>query len=84
MEKSIGVVMDPIVSINFEKDTTLRLLLAAQKQGFKLFYMEQQNLFLENGQPFADARPLQVFDNSEQWFQLESFITLPCRVLMPS
>ena len=77
MEKSIGVVMDPIVSINFEKDTTLRLLLAAQKQGFKLFYMEQQNLFLENGQPFADARPLQVFDNSEQWFQLESFITLP-------
>ena len=58
MEKSIGVVMDPIASITFAKDTTLRLLLAAQKQGYKLFYMEQHNLYLDNGRPFADARPI--------------------------
>ena len=77
MEKSIGVVMDPIASITFDKDTTLRLLLAAQKQGYKLFYMEQHNLYLDNGRPFADAAPLQVFDNSEGWYQLEQPSTVP-------
>ena len=77
MEKSIGVVMDPIASITFDKDTTLRLLLAAQKQGYKLFYMEQHNLHLDNGRPFADAAPLQVFDNSEGWYQLEQPSTVP-------
>ena len=46
MEKTLGVVMDPIQSINFYKDTTLSILIAAQDQGFKLFYMEQQDLFL--------------------------------------
>jgi glutathione synthase len=77
MEKSIGVVMDPIASITFDKDTTLRLLLAAQKQGYKLFYMEQHNLYLDNGRPFADASPLQVFDSSEGWYQLEQPSTVP-------
>ena len=77
MEKTIGVVMDPIASITYEKDTTLRLLLAAQAQGFKLFYMEQQHLFLNNGQPFAETCPLKVFDNPNTWFQLGQTSTLP-------
>jgi len=46
MGKSLGVVMDPIQSINYRKDTTLSLLLAAQLQGYNLFYMEQRHLFL--------------------------------------
>ena len=46
MEKTLGIVMDPIQSINFYKDTTLSILLAAQEQGFKLFYMEQQDLLI--------------------------------------
>ena len=77
MEKTIGVVMDPIASITYEKDTTLRLLLAAQAQGFKLFYMEQQHLFLNNGQPFAETCPLKVFDKPNTWFQLGQSSTLP-------
>ena len=54
MEKSLGIVMDPIQSINYLKDTSLSILLAAQQQGFRLFYMEQQDLFLENGVPYAE------------------------------
>ena len=57
MGKSLGVVMDPIQSINYNKDTTLSLLLAAQLQGYKLFYMEQRHLFLDNGNPRAEVRP---------------------------
>lgn len=70
MGTSLGVIMDPIQRISFQKDSTLAILLAAQRQGFELFYMEQQDLFLENGEPRANITPLKVFDDPDQWFEL--------------
>lgn len=67
----IGVVMDPIGSIKFGKDTTLALLLAAQKRGWQLFYMEMHDLYLAQGEARARQRPLQVFDDPTRWFSLE-------------
>ena len=81
MEKTLGVVMDPIQSINFYKDTTLSILLAAQDQGFKLFYMEQQDLFLENGAPFAEVRPLRVINNPDGWYELNQASAVPLNEL---
>jgi len=81
MEKTLGVVMDPIQSINFYKDTTLSILLAAQDQGFKLFYMEQQDLFLENGAPFAEVRPLRVINNPDGWYELDQASAVPLNEL---
>jgi glutathione synthase len=66
----IGVVMDPIGSIKFAKDTTLALLLAAQRQGWQLFYMEMQDLYLDQGEARAHCRPLTVFDKDPGWFEL--------------
>ena len=71
MGKLLGVVMDPIASINFEKDTTLSLLLAAQKHGFEIFYMEQADLYLDNSEPYAKMGRLKVYDHPEKWFDLE-------------
>lgn len=73
--------MDPIQSINFYKDTTLSILLAAQEQGFKLFYMEQQDLFLENGAPFAEVRPLRVINNPDGWYELNQASAVPLNEL---
>ncbi len=81
MGKTLGVVMDPIQSINFYKDTTLSILLAAQEQGFKLFYMEQQDLFLENGAPFAEVRPLRVINNPDGWYELNQASAVPLNEL---
>jgi len=81
MDKSLGVVMDPIQTINYDKDTTLSILLAAQRQGYRLFYMEQQHLFLENGQPFAEVRPLRVFENPDSWFELDKASAVPLNEL---
>ncbi len=81
MEKTLGVVMDPIQSINFYKDTTLSILLAAQEQGFKLFYMEQQDLFLENGAPFAEVRPLRIINNPDGWYELNQASAVPLNEL---
>lgn len=70
MTIKLGVVMDPIDRINFTKDTTLALLLAAQSRHASLYYMEQDNLYLDMGQARAQARPLQVFADAQRWYQL--------------
>lgn len=44
MSVRLGIVMDPIARINFKKDSSLAMLLAAQARGWSLFYMEQQDL----------------------------------------
>lgn len=70
MSISLGVIMDPIASITFYKDTTLALLLAAQERGWDLFYMEQSDLYLDRGQPWASTRSLLVMDDQNHWFEL--------------
>jgi glutathione synthase len=70
MGTTLGVIMDPIQSISFTKDSTLAILLAAQRQGFELFYMQQQDLFLENGEPRASMTPMRVFDDPAHWLEL--------------
>ena len=70
MGTSLGVDMDPIQSINFKKDSTLAILLAAQNDGFDLFYMEQRDLFIEDGAPKAQLRALRVFNDPAHWFEL--------------
>ena len=81
MGKSLGVVMDPIQSIKYNKDTTLSLLLAAQRQGFKLFYMEQRHLFLQDGDPRAEVRPLTVFEEENKWYELGGASSVPLEEL---
>ena len=45
----IVVVMDPIGSIKPAKDTTLAMMLAAQRRGWELWYAEQRDLWLSDG-----------------------------------
>jgi glutathione synthase len=71
MSVKIGVVMDPIQHINYTKDSTLALLLAAQKKGWQLFYMEQCDLSLKDGIAIAYTRELTVHENPEHWFDLK-------------
>ena len=70
MSTSLGVIMDPISAINFKKDTTLALLLAAQERGWLLFYMELCDLMLKDGIAIARQRPLKVYDDPERWYEL--------------
>ena len=62
--------MDPIESIKIAKDSSFAMLLAAQKKGWPIYYMQQQDLYLQNDQVYASTRQLSVDDNSQQWFQL--------------
>ncbi|WP_300724713.1 glutathione synthase [Pseudomonas sp.] len=70
MSVRVGIVMDPIAGISYKKDSSLAMLLAAQARGWTLFYMEQQDLYLNEGKARARMKPLSVFANPEKWFEL--------------
>lgn len=69
MNKTLGIVMDPIGSIKPYKDTTLALMLAAQKRGWQLRYLEQSDLWLRDGIAWGRVRPVTVFDDRKHWFE---------------
>ncbi len=70
MTVRIGVVMDPIHAIKPVKDTTLALLLEAQRREWHIHYMEMGDLFLDHGEARARWRALEVRDNTTDWFDL--------------
>jgi len=71
MTLNIGIVMDPIESIKPYKDSSLAMLLAAQAKNWNLHYLQQSGLYLKSGMVMADTQALKVFDNNQQWFELE-------------
>ena len=71
MTIKLGVVMDPIADINYKKDTTLAMLWAAQARDWQLFYMTQQDLYLDQGVARASMAPLNVFHDPQSWYQLD-------------
>lgn len=71
MSVRLGIVMDPIAHITFKKDSSLAMLLAAQARGWSLFYMEQHDLYLRDGQARARIRPLKVFHDPKHWYHLD-------------
>lgn len=70
MSIKLGVVMDPIEGINYKKDTTLAMLWAAQDQGWQLYYMRQDDLFLQQGKAMAAMTPLTVFRDPDHFYEL--------------
>jgi glutathione synthase len=67
---NLAVVMDPIADIRYAKDTTLAMLLAAQRRGYRLLYLTQPDLYLRDGVARGRARPLQVAADPVNWFTL--------------
>ena len=61
--------MDDIRHINIKKDSSIAMLWAAAKRGYQLFYAEQDDLFIENGQAYGQLKLLQVFDSKEKWHE---------------
>lgn len=71
MTLKLGVVMDPIADISYKKDSTLAMLWAAQARDWELYYMEQPDLYLDQGIAGAGMSRLTVFHDPENWFKLE-------------
>jgi glutathione synthase len=79
--RRLGVVMDPIGAITYAKDSTLAMLLAAEKRGFALSYLEQGDLLLRDGIAHGRMRPLTVRADPKGWFTLGEARTEPLAAL---
>ncbi len=65
----LGIVMDPIEAISPKKDSSLAMLLEAQRRGYELHYLLQSDLKLIAGQAIGRSRLLQVNDDPDNWFE---------------
>jgi glutathione synthase len=70
MTPKLGVVMDPIGSIQLKKDSSYAMLLEAQARGWPVFYMEQGDLYLRDGVARARTRRLLLRPGQDPWFTL--------------
>lgn len=68
MAYKLGVVMDPIEDITPYKDTTLALLLEAQKRGYAIHYFTMSDLFVADGIAYGHGPGLTVRDDNDDWF----------------
>jgi glutathione synthase len=76
--RRIGIVMDPIGTITPKKDSSLAMLLEAERRKAEIHYFEQRDLRLLRGQALGRSRLLHVADNNDAWYEFgtEQEITL--------
>ena len=80
MKLKMAFVMDPVESINIEKDTTFVLMLEAQARGHEVWYLELKDLYVKESIPYGKATELKLkraedfyeFGKTEH-LELESF-----------
>ena len=65
----IGIVMDPIESITPYKDSSLAMLLEAQRRGAEIHYFQQGDLKLLSGRAIGHSQRLKVTDDNSDWFE---------------
>ena len=67
----LGVVMDPIETINFKKDSTLAMMIEAQRKGHEIIYITPNSLFIKSGIPHASSNKMEVRNDPSDWFTKE-------------
>ncbi len=66
----VGIVMDPIESIAPYKDSSLAMLLEAERRGAEIHYFQQRDLTLQTGVAIGRSQRLNVRDDDNDWFEL--------------
>ena len=67
----LGVVMDPIETINFKKDSTLAMMIEAQRKGHEIIYITPDSLFINSGISYASSNKMEVRNDPSDWFTKE-------------
>ncbi|MGM0422212.1 MAG: glutathione synthase [Pseudomonadota bacterium] len=73
----LGVVMDPIIHVKPHKDSTLAMMRAAAKLDITLYYMEQDDLYLQDGKAHAFTQQIEVYEDDENFYTLGQQENIP-------
>lgn len=77
MKPELGVVMDPIGSIKPAKDSSFAMMLAAQRRGWTVWYLEVGDLYLRDERPMARMRSVALDDRPADWYRVLGEATRP-------
>ncbi|PMG66256.1 glutathione synthase [Vibrio lentus] len=72
----LGIVMDPISSINIKKDSSFAMMLEAQRRGYEIHYMEMDDLHLDQGVAIADTKVVELKEDPNGWYEFKSEQTI--------
>ena len=72
MNKCVAIQMDPIDSIDLSMDSSFMLGLEAQARGYHLLHYHPNDLYYADGRVMAEARPMILRDNTQDWFSLSA------------
>ncbi len=72
----LGIVMDPISSINIKKDSSFAMMLEAQRRGYEIHYMEMNDLHLDQGTAVADTKIVTLKEDPNGWYEFTSEQTI--------
>jgi len=70
MNKKVLVIMDPIESINVEKDTTYQLMLSAQNIGHELYYLMPGTLAIRSLEPVGMVARIKITKDKIPFYNL--------------
>jgi glutathione synthase len=70
MTVRLGVLMDPLASVNVDKDSTLAMLREAQSRHWTIECFGQQDLCLRNNRVSASSSRLTLHLDAEPWYSL--------------
>ena len=77
----LGIVMDPISAIDPKKDSSLAMLIEADKRDYEIYYMEQKDLKLIDGCATAQATIIEIFDDQKKWYKSKSNVSIDLKEL---
>lgn len=66
----LAVIIDPIETLNPLKDTSIALLRAAYALNTEIHVITQQDLWVEQGSPYAKASKIKTSPDNTNWFSL--------------
>lgn len=72
----VAVIMDAITAINFEKDSTVAMLLAMQARHWQIYYLQPHQLFAKNNIVYGEVSALTMLPQQQPWYQLEMAATM--------
>lgn len=72
----IAIVMDDIATINPKKDSSLAMLLEADRRDWEVYSFDTNALFMQGAKVFAQGAKTQVFDNLNHWFKKDETVVI--------
>jgi glutathione synthase len=72
----LGIVMDPLDSINIKKDSTYAMIKEASQRNWSIYCCTPHDIYVDNHLPHAVLKKISFNNNNNTWYSVEQEINL--------